>query len=1198
MALLTSNKKKRHEEENNKDKEKHLEEDDSDSDTSDSSDDDSSNTSSSSGEGAEDKKHGASMKKTMDDDEDDDEQGSTSSSSDDSDSSADGEKDGDDDFKDNDDDDDVNQSNSQSEAVAASTPSGSAAATLSKSWSIQAAHVPTFTGGKVTSSSPVPSPASSGSSSLSPPPFLLLPVHGDVSVVDSVHGVSWGTIRKGPKAASSALAMQDSADDDDGDDDGLDHDAITSYALSCDNRTIVTCSRNNLLRQYEVQVTSPPSKDDDDDDDKRDDKDGDDLDETGSDTDGIITNDDGRRVMTKLVRTWGRSGHTLPVTHMSFHASNVFVATGSVDGTVRVWDVRGRYITHVFRPVGRVTESSSSSPSDSTGRYGITSLKWKPQMDELVIAIGRDDGSIAIHNLRAAAASPSADTSTPSSAVAVSGSSHHPSVLLLNDHISAVTCMEWWKSGSADIGSTYDGEDEFFITTGRDSVINLWRIVLSATDADGSKGKKKKSSKHTRTIIYRRIQTVPVYEQVEGMVILPSTSSNESTKDLCVVTAGSKGMLRKWCTHVKPGETPELTMTLQQPSKQAFGDTRGGYMGLLLNQSTSNTVAAQSAAHEIMIAVDAEHNLSFVNSELVLDRTIVGHNDEILDLKIIPNSSSIVVATNSPQVRVFDLKNFSCTVLEGHTATALCVDASPCGRYLASCGKDKTLRIWSTKDDLECLGVGTGHTEPVGACGFSQKVGKYEVGGKAARNGGGAFCVTASVDRTLKRWNLIGPDEWKDSDGPIELIASTSVRGHEKDINIISIAPNDSLVASGSQDKTVKLWNTTDLSERATLKGHKRGVWDCQFSPIDRVLATSSGDKTIKIWSLSDYSCVRTFQGHLSSVLRVRFLSTGLQLVSSGADGLLKVWTIRTNECEATLDAHSDKVWAMDLAYGASHVYGDATHKDLLVSGSADSSLLVWKDTTAELEEEHRASQAESILLDQQMSNHLRHKEFSKALEIALKVNKPMHALKILTALLENEISNRKGDNEQTVLQQLIDTWDLERIAQVLKYCRDWNTRARNSYIAMWVLRSIVTTVPVGRLASLQASQTKHGSIPEIMAGIMPYAERHFDRLDRLYGSSYLLDFLLYNMDSLDPVVDGADEDNSLDEFGQWQASSKPVLPPKYIDGRIQVSGTVLVGTADKAARMQADDNDSGSDADEVLTVGDSSDDSDSDDLN
>lgn len=99
-----------------------------------------------------------------------------------------------------------------------------------------------------------------------------------------------------------------------------------------------------------------------------------------------------------------------------------------------------------------------------------------------------------------------------------------------------------------------------------------------------------------------------------------------------------------------------------------------------------------------------------------------------------------------------------------------------------------------------------------------------------------------------------------------------------QDINIVSVAPNDSIIATGSQDKTVKLWRATDLALQGTLKGHKRGIWDCQFSRTDRVLATASGDRTIKLWSIADCSCVRTFQGHMAGVLRVRFLATGLQV--------------------------------------------------------------------------------------------------------------------------------------------------------------------------------------------------------------------------------------------------------------------------------------------------------------------------------
>ena len=476
------------------------------------------------------------------------------------------------------------------------------------------------------------------------------------------------------------------------------------------------------------------------------------------------------------------------------------------------------------------------------------------------------------------------------------------------------------------------------------------------------------------------------------------------------------------------------------------------------------------------------------------------------------------------------------------------------------------MRLWHVEAG-KCVAIATGHTEAIGASALSRKIGRYDVGGKSARNGGGAFALTASKDRTLKRWALPGSSELdacaaaKDGE-ELSLRSLNSVRAHEKDINIVSVAPNDSLVATGSQDKTVKLWNSSDLSLRGTIRGHKRGVWDCQFSPFDRVLATCSGDRTVKLWSLSDLSCVRTFQGHAASTLRVRFLSGGLQLMSSGADGLVKLWTIRTNECEATMDGHNDKVWALDL-------HQDGT---TFVSGGADSRIIVWNDTTKELEDAKRDEEEKNILMEQRLSNHLRFKEYEKALEIALELDKPRQALKVLTAIIENDV--QKGQNSMSTLKEHVKSWPISRTTQVLRYCRDWNTRARNSHVAMLTVKAIVTSIPAQTLAAADG-------IPELMAGIMPYAERHFQRLDKLYTSSYLIDYTLMSMGNMD--------DSIAEDYSTWEANQdkKLVLPPTQVDGKIQVGGTVAVG-AIKRKQLQGEGSDNDVEKEEVVTVGES----------
>jgi U3 small nucleolar RNA-associated protein 13 len=957
------------------------------------------------------------------------------------------------------------------------------AVTLSKSWSISSAHVPTYSGGKIAHSRTKLGLAAVTQDDTASTPFLILPVNGDLALVDASKGTKIRTLR------------QDVIDNDDDDDDGMDADAITAYALSHDDDMLITCSRNQLIRQYSLKGDAKENK------------------------------------------LWGKSGHTLPVTLMEFHpTNNVFVATASVDGSVRIWDVRGAYVTHVFRPYQGVESSG--------GMRSVSSICWKKtaSSNELVIAIGREDGSIAIHDLR---------------------DKEDENLVVLRDHVSAVTCMSWSPDNT-----------DLFVTSGRDAVINLWKsstVVAAADDEGGSSPKKsKKKKKNTAApaaagrIMYQRIHTKPIYEQVEGMVVLKTSQS------LLVATAGSMGNVKLWNYN---NSKQALECIAEQPANQRFGNLKGGYMDLKL-QSMEDEDDAEG--EEQLVVADAEHNLLFLSlsseKKLSTTRTIVGHNDEILDLKILPNgdeeSTHAVVATNSAQVRLFNLGTFSCEILDGHSATVLCVDVSPCGRYISTCGKDKTMRIWQTST-CKSVAVATGHTEAIGATALSRKAGRYNVSGKAAVNGGGSFALTASKDRTLKRWNLPGSSVLDDESAKaFELKTFCSARAHEKDINIVSVAPNDSLVATGSQDKTIKLWKATDLSLQATLKGHKRGVWDCQFSPHDRVLASCSGDRTVKLWSLSDYSCVRTFQGHVAGALRVRFLSGGLQLVSAGADGLMKLWTIRTNECEATIDGHNNKVWALDLSPDGKK----------LVSGGADSQIVVWHDTTRQDEVTKRVEEEKNIILEQRLANHLRYKEYEKALDIALDLEKPRQVLKVLTSIVENDIQKGHSTGLRTLRDHCRTSWSMDKVTQILKYCRDWNTRARNSHMAMLVVQAVVTSIPAHKLAETE-------ELAQVFAGITPYAERHFDRLDRMHANAYLLDYTLFSMGSLD------DDGTTQKEYADWEAKSKLVLPPKKVDGRIQIGGNTVVGMSDPKLMSEEDEED-GDDA-EVMSIGDSSDESD-----
>lgn len=220
--------------------------------------------------------------------------------------------------------------------------------------------------------------------------------------------------------------------------------------------------------------------------------------------------------------------------------------------------------------------------------------------------------------------------------------------------------------------------------------------------------------------------------------------------------------------------------------------------------------------------------------------------------------------------------------------------------------------------EWRCVAICEGHAESVGALAMSRKSEDSSTLG---------FMFTGSQDKTIKMWDLSSVSTTSPSTTTTELTKCKSLtthKAHEKDINSLDIAPNDKLLVSGSQDRTAKIWeiNYTPSSSSSTgargeikllgiCKGHKRGVWSVKFGRAERVLATGSGDKTVKLWSLDDFSCLKTFEGHTNSVLRVDFINAGMQMVSAASDGLVKVWNVREEGCMATMDNHEDKVCSL-----------------------------------------------------------------------------------------------------------------------------------------------------------------------------------------------------------------------------------------------------------------------------------------------
>ncbi|CAA7051573.1 unnamed protein product [Microthlaspi erraticum] len=628
---------------------------------------------------------------------------------------------------------------------------------------------------------------------------------------------------------------------------------------------------------------------------------------------------------------------------------------------------------------------------------------------------------------------------------------------ILHKHLSVVTSIAVSEDGWT------------LLTAGRDKVVNVWDL-------------------HD----YSCKTTVATYEVLEAVITVPSgtpfasfvasldkkskkkkkTASQDSTH---FITFGERGLVRIWKSEgsVCLYEQKTSDITVSSEAKRGF------------------TAATMLPSDRGLLCVTADQQF-FIYSvvedleepELVLSKRLVGNNEEIADMKFLGYEEEfLAVATNLEEVRVYDVATMSCSyVLAGHEEVVLSLDTcvSSSGNILVVTGsKDKTVRLWNATSK-SCIGIGTGHNGDILAVAFAKK--------------SFSFFVSGSGDRTLKVWSIDGIPE--DSEEPMDLRTRSVVAAHDKDINSVAVARNDSLVCTGSEDRTASVWRLPDLVHVVTLKGHKRRVFSVEFSPVDQCVMTASGDKTVKIWAISDGSCLKTFEGHTSSVLRASFITDGTQFVSCGADGLLKLWNVNTSECIATYDEHEDKVWALAV--------GKKT--EMVATGGGDAVINLWHDSTASDKEDEFRKEEEAILRGQELENAVLDAEYTKAIRLAFELRRPHKAYELFAGLCKNR---ELGQQIVKALQGLAK----EEFRLLFEYVREWNTKPSRCHIAQFVLYQAFNILPPTEIVQVKG-------IGELLEGLIPYSQRHFTRMDRYVRSSFLLDYTLGEMSVIDPEPD------------------------------------------------------------------------------
>ncbi|KAF2673191.1 WD40 repeat-like protein [Microthyrium microscopicum] len=183
----------------------------------------------------------------------------------------------------------------------------------------------------------------------------------------------------------------------------------------------------------------------------------------------------------------------------------------------------------------------------------------------------------------------------------------------------------------------------------------------------------------------------------------------------------------------------------------------------------------------------------------------------------------------------------------------------------------------------------------------------------------GLFVASGSADRSVKLWDLrLGAERY-------------TLESHENAVRDVKFSPDGLTMASASMDRTIKIWNAQLGVEQQTLNGHNDSVWGLEFSPDGSRLASASTDQTVKLWNLRSGTKSHTLKGHDNVVRDVSFSRDGTILASGSGDKTIKLWDTLRGDLQQTLEGHCDYVYG--VAFSAS---------GLLASGSADGTIKLW----------------------------------------------------------------------------------------------------------------------------------------------------------------------------------------------------------------------------------------------------------------
>ena len=361
-----------------------------------------------------------------------------------------------------------------------------------------------------------------------------------------------------------------------------------------------------------------------------------------------------------------------------------------------------------------------------------------------------------------------------------------------------------------------------------------------------------------------------------------------------IASCGADSLIKIWdlegnCLHTLEGHSDsvwDISFCHKGNFLASCGDDKSIKIWNLLDDSLVKTIQTEEEIYCINYSPNSKQIVTSGNSKTakiwsinddnsINDTNVIsldGHRDKIWSATFNPEGNWIATASADRTIRIWDHEGNELKTIRGHNSDVLDVVFTNNGDAILSSSSDNTVRLWQLREEKRS--TTEGHKGKVTGVCFSPT---------------GDYLASCSTDKTVKFWDLYGN------------LRNTfsGIYGHGDRINSVSIQPQlinsqreiDRLIASASDDRTIKLWKRSSATKPVLTIRHKCPAHNVVFSPDGQLIASSGDDNTIKLWDLSG-QLIRNLEGHQEKILCLCFSSNGHTIASSSVDKTVRLWDI------------------------------------------------------------------------------------------------------------------------------------------------------------------------------------------------------------------------------------------------------------------------------------------------------------------